>query len=318
MRKNNYLKLLVILLFVFILTSCTNKTKDETLSVALPSGAPSLSSIYITKEEKDGNNKTKTDILNDSSVIKASLINETYDLIVAPANLGAQIYNQNKSYYMLSGITFGNLYLVSKDEIRSLSDLNNYNFISFGKGSITDSVSTYILKENNITTNISYLTSAADTKTSFVSSNKEKEVYLLAEPLFSALKDNFTKSNKPFYYISIQEEWKKLTNLDGFLQAALFVKKDTYLNKRDLVDDYLKRLEESINNINNKDLISKNNKIIKDLGYFNFTDEVMYSATIGSNIKFITKDNLKEIFNKTYSLNLSLIGGRIPDEEFFK
>ncbi len=318
MRKNNYLKVLVILLFVCILISCKSKTNDETLSVAFPSGAPSLSSIYISKEEKDGNNKTKTDILNDSSVIKASLINETYDLIVAPANLGAQIYNQNKSYYMISGITFGNLYLVSKDEIESVSDLNNYNFISFGKGSITDLVSSYILKENNITTNTSYLTSAADTKTNFLSSNKEQEVYLLAEPLFSALKDNYTKNNKPFHYISVEEEWKKLTDLEGFLQAALFVKKDTYLNKRDLVDDYLKRLEESINNINNKDLIGKNNKMIKDLGYFNFTDDVMYSAIIGSNIKFITKDNLKEIFEKTYYLNLSLIGGKIPNEEFFK
>ncbi len=309
-------KLLFPLMFVCALASCTKQeTKTDTLKIAVPSGAPSLSLLDIMYDEASRNT---VDILNDSSVIKSSFLNDTYDLIVAPANIGAQMYNSAENYYMLAGLTFGNLYLVSKTEFNSVSDLTNFNFISFGKDTITDMISSYILNKNNITLNTSYLSSTADTKTAFISSNNACEVYLIADPIYSVVKSNFESNSKPFYSVSLTSEWKKSANTDGFLQAALFVKKDTYENNLDLVNSYLDKIEKSINNLNNESNISTTNQKIKELNIFDFSDEVMKSAIKGSNTRYVSGKDSKEIFEATYSLNLNLIGGKLPDEEFYK
>lgn len=307
-------KFLFPLIFVLTLISCNKKESNiDTLSIAVPGGAPSLSVLDLMYDDKDS-----IDVLNDSAVIKSSFLNESYDLIVAPANIGAQVYNANKNYYMLAGLTFGNLYLVSKTPFNTISDLSSFNFISFGKGTITDLVSSYVLKENNITINTSYLSSTADTKTAFISTTNEKEVYLIADPIYSQVKSNFKTNSKSFYSISLTEEWNKCTNTQGFLQAALFVLKKTYLSKEELVNKYVDQIKESITNLNNESNINITNQKIKDLNIFDFSDLVMINAIKGSNIRYLSGIESKEIFEKTYSHNLSLIGGKLPDEEFYK
>lgn len=307
-------KVLFPLMFVITIASCNKQdNKIDTLTLASPNGAPSLSILDLMYENKDS-----VDILNDSQVIKASMLNESYDLIVAPANLGAQMYNAYGNYYMVAGLTFGNLYLVSKTEFNTIKDLSGFNFISFGKGTITDLVSSYVLEENNLRLNTTYLSSTSDTKTAFISSTESNEVYLVADPIYSTLKSNFLENSKPFYSISLTSEWNKITQVDGFLQAALFVKKDTYQNKLGLVKSYLEKIEESINNLNNEKNISNTNQKIKDLNIFTFSDEVMMNAIKGSNIRYLSGIESRTIFETTYSKNLSLIGGKLPDEEFYK
>lgn len=307
-------KILFPLLFVITLASCNKQeNKTETLTLASPNGAPSLSMLDLMYENKDS-----VDILNDSQVIKASMLNESYDLIIAPANLGAQMYNASSNYYMVAGLTFGNLYLVSKTQFNTISDLSNFNFISFGKGTITDLVSSYVLEENNLNLNTSYLSSTSDTKAAFISSTESNEVYLLADPIYSVLKSSFNENSKPFYSISLTSKWNELTQVDGFLQAALFVKKDTYQKRLDLVNSYLDKIEESINNLNNEKNISLTNQKIKDLNIFDFSDEVMLNAIKGSNIRYLSGLESRMIFETTYSKNLGLIGGKLPDEEFYK
>ncbi len=307
-------KVLFPLIFVITLLSCKREeAKIDTLKIASPNGAPSLSMLDLMYEDKDS-----VDILNDSETIKASLLNESYDLIVAPANLGAQMYNVSSNYYMVAGLTFGNLYLVSKTEFNTISDLSNFNFISFGKGTITDLVSSYVLEENNLALNTSYLSSTSDSKAAFISSTESNEVYLVADPIYSALKSNFIDNSKPFYSISLTSEWNKITQVDGFLQAALFVKKDTYEKRLDLVNGYLEKIEESINNLNDEKNINLTNQKIKDLNIFSFSDGVMMNAIKGSNIRYLTGLESRTIFETTYSKNLKLIGGKLPDEEFYK
>lgn len=307
-------KLLFPLIFVLTLISCNKKENNQDyLSIAVPAGAPSLSVLDLMYD-----NEYSIDVLNDSAVIKSSFLNESYDMIVAPANLGAQVYNANKNYYMLAGLTFGNLYLVSKTKFNTISDLSSFNFISFGKGTITDLVSSYVLNKNNLTLSTSYLSSTSDTKTGFISSTNENEVYLIADPIYSQVKSNFKTNSKSFYSISLTEEWNKCTNTQGFLQAALFVKKKTYLEKEELVNNYVDKIKESITNLNNESNISITNQKIKDLNIFYFSDEVMIDAIKGSNIRYLSGLESKEIFEKTYSTNLSLIGGKLPDEEFYK
>ena len=306
------------LLATFSLLSCGNDTTDDyVLSTATPVGAPALAQFELAYNYTEDSNYSVT-TLSGASYIKAALISGSYDLIYAPINLGAQVYNSNQSYTLLCGITFGNLYLGSKGEINSLSDLNGKDLVLFGKGTINDLITNYILDSNNIETNsITYVADAATAKTSFVSDSDNK-VYLLADPTKSASQIALKGNNISTYFIDIEEEYKNLTTYDGFAQAGLFVKKTTYQNHQDLVLDYLDKLEGSIESLNNLDNVSENNEKITELGYFSLPDAVLKSAIPGCNIRYETASSIKDMVEATYSLNLSLMGGSLPDEGFYQ
>jgi len=316
MKKKN---LLLSLFAILALTSCGKSNDNFKLSVAFPNGAPALSQYDIAYSLINNESPSITNTkLSDAASIKAGLIDKQYDLIIAPANLGAQVYNTNQSYTMLCGLTYGNIYFASTTKIETIDDLNNMNFVSFSKGSITDLVSSYIIKESNVSVTTTYMDSAADTKTALVADQKENTVYLVADPTASASKIALNKQNKECYLVSVEDVWKSITGYDGFVQAALFVKKDTFNDHKEVVLDYLDRLEKSCNNLNDLSKLSENNKKITELGYFNLPDAVLKSAIPGCNIKYRKASDIKDMFERTYNLNLSLVGGKLPDEGFYQ
>jgi len=310
-------KILSILVMPLLLISCnsniTSTSNSYTLTVAVPKGAPAIAQSLISY-----NIDNKANILDGAPNIKAALTAGNYDLIYAPSNLGCQVYNANQSYTMLAGITFGNLYFASTSSINSVSDLNNKNIILFGKGSINDLVSKYIIEQNNIEANISYLDSANDTKTMFVANQDKDAIYLLADPQASAAKIALNSKGINSSLLSVEELIKSKTGFDGFSQASLFVKKSTYIEHKELVEDYLNKLENSISYINNLDNISNTTKMLKELEYFDLPEKVLQSAIPGCNIKYVKASELKEMFEATYNLNLALIGGKLPDEGFYQ
>ena len=310
-------KILSILVMPLLLISCnsniTSTSNSYTLTVAVPKGAPAIAQSLISY-----NIDNKANILDGAPNIKAALTAGSYDLIYAPSNLGCQVYNANQSYTMLAGITFGNLYFASTSSINSVSDLNNKNIILFGKGSINDLVSKYIIEQNNIEANISYLDSANDTKTMFVANQDKDAIYLLADPQASAAKIALNSKGINSSLLSVEELIKSKTGFDGFSQASLFVKKSTYTEHKELVEDYLNKLENSISYINNLDNISNTTKMLKELEYFDLPEKVLQSAIPGCNIKYVKASELKEMFEATYNLNLALIGGKLPDEGFYQ
>ena len=309
--KKKFLFIYFILLFSII--SFSKKIENiKKLTIALPGGAPSVAQIYCQKD----NSLCDCTILNGADNIKAAFLNESYDLIYAPSNLGASIYNKNKTYKLLSGITFGNLYFASKEKIEKIEDLNDKKVVLFGQNTINDKIVTNILSFYNINADISYLSDTAQTKLSFLASSDDS-VYLIADPLKSACNYALSNQNINSYYLSVQSLFKNINNVDGFSQACLFVNSKTYSSSKDLINNYLNKLNESIDLINNEKLIIDNNKLIKEFGYFDLPNEVLKDAIIGSNIRLVKGSYMKNIFEETYKSSLNLIGGKLPDEEFY-
>jgi hypothetical protein len=152
----------------------------------------------------------------------------------------------------------------------------------------------------------------------FVANQDKDAIYLLAEPQASAAKIALNSKGINSSLLSIEELFKSKTGFDGFSQASLFVKKSTYINHKELVEDYLNKLENSISYINNLDNISNTTKMLKELEYFDLPEKVLQSAIPGCNIKYVKASELKEMFEATYNLNLALIGGKLPDEGFYQ
>lgn len=305
--------LTIVVSILIILFSFSCKKENTKISIACPQGAPSLALFDIASDIKNNTSDYSLTTLSSQTDVKAAFLSIDYDIIVSPINIGIQIYNQNQNYNLLCGLTFGNLYFCSKEKIEKLSDLNNKSLVLFGKGTINDTITKYILDSNSIHCNIEYVDSASTTKSLFVADTTNK-VYMLAEPTksasFSALKEKGIDS----FSISVEEEFEKLTNTKGFAQAGVFVKNNLD-NKK--LNQFMSKLDDSVRILKDQTKIESNNKIIKELGYFNLSDIVMFDAIIGSNIDIVKGASMKEIVEKTYSINLNLVG-ELPDEAFYK
>ncbi|MCR5786266.1 MAG: hypothetical protein K6G28_01005 [Acholeplasmatales bacterium] len=311
MRKRIYLLGIV---SVFCLVSCKNIS--DALKVATPGGAPAFAQSIVMEKTKS-NNFANTTILSGADEIKASFLNNSYDLIYAPSNLGASMYNMNANYQLLAGVTFGNLYFASTTNISKVDDLNNKKLVLFGENSINDMVVKKVLSLNNIDCKISYLSDTSATKTSFLANNEDNTIYLIADPIKSACNIALNNKNINSYYLDVQALYKECTGTSGFSQACLFVNKDTYKTRTDDILKYVSLLEESIKGINNLEFANENNKRIKEQGIIDIPDAVFKSAIKGSNISFVSSKDMKDIFENTYKDSLSLIGGKLPDEGFY-
>ncbi len=308
--KRIFLTLFIIICFSF--TSCKNESTK--ISIASPLGAPALASACLAYDIKSGKNDKYTfETLANTTDVKAAFIAKSYDFIFAPTNIGAQIYNMDKSYKLVSGITFGNLYFVSKFEIDSINDFVSRDIFLFGKNTINDVICNKVLNNYNIDLNIKYNDSVNTNKTAFLA-DTSNAIYLLAEPVKSAMNATLDSKGISMYEISVEEEMEKISGFKGFAQSGLFVKSTI---EKSAVEEVSSIIKDSINNILKETNKKETNKKIKDLGYYDLSDEVMYNAIINSNIDFVIGEDLINIFNYTYKDNLSLIGDKMPDYEFY-
>ena len=126
-----FIKTLLITTSIFALGACNQNTNSSQtvsnqekhkISLIAPEGTPSLALANFYEDNKDS--YTTFDIKSGSDPLLAAFTSASYDVIVAPTNLGAKLYNENKADYVLyQTIVWGNLYLVSSENISSFTDI---------------------------------------------------------------------------------------------------------------------------------------------------------------------------------------------------
>ncbi len=235
--KKKYLLLLLILL-----CGCAQPIdKSTSLRILSPFGAPSIALLdEINKSNHQITNVSGTDLL------LANLINQTpsYELIVAPINVGLTLIQNNQTHYrLLSVLTWGNLYLVGYDE----SDLTSNETVAlFGKDAVPEKIINHSIQPNQLTMKQQYFGSMMDTQAQLLS--QQVRVALLAEPLVSAtLKQN----NDLKILIDIQQQYQQATGFDNYPQAALFVLESFYQENRTAVNQFVTGLIDYNNLITN-------------------------------------------------------------------
>ena len=112
----------------FSMVACSSQPEKEAVSILCPSGAPALAMLGAGLVENVTIDYANTDVL------QAELSKEDgeYDIIVAPLNLGAKMYENNPVYQLESVLTWGNLYVVGVEG----TDLNNASIASFGEKAV--------------------------------------------------------------------------------------------------------------------------------------------------------------------------------------
>ena len=273
------------------------------LKVTTPGGAPALALAAMAVE----NPGQYTTIAADT--IAAAFAGKEADFIIAPLNAGAKLYKAGKSTYKLAAVvSWGNLFFAAQKEQITEDDLKG-SITLFGENTINASVVLYALKENGIEpAEVTYLAGAADTQSLLLSD--ENAIVVTAEPALTAAR----MKNDKITGISVNDLLKQANGMDGYTQAALFVKAETAENNPEAVAEFLKQAEEACGKCTTDGTaVAEAAAALEILP----NAKVAEKAIPGCAIRFVSAKDAKEQVEKTAQIDLSQFGGEVPADDFY-
>lgn len=302
MRKilNNVLKVVLGLVFVLALVGCGEVNVEEEVKIIVPQGNP-----FIAVGDLIGEENIKIENVNGAAGVKAGLVGNDYDIVIAPLNLGAQLYNAGQSKYVLEAvIALGNTYIISNKDTKldSINDLEGKKILAYSKGGTPDIILQYALNSNNVNAEIEYQPSLTEVVPFFV--QNKYDYVLAAEPVITNLKVN---KNKELNVLNIQDVVDKV-----IMQAAIFVNPDS--TKQDSIDAVVSKIKENILEMNENPESYANSIISKDVYFEGLGVNILTQSIPNSNLDFVKAKNNKA---KVESY-LTMIGYKLPSEDFYR
>lgn len=297
MRKKILFLLLV--LFIFCLSGCGVETVKEEVSVIVPQGNPFIAVGNLVEEEN-----IKIENVNGAAGVKAALVGGNHDIVVAPLNLGVQLYNNgNSKYHLDSVIALGNTYIISKKavQLNSIKDLEGKTILAYSQGGTPDIILQYILKENGVNVTIEYQPSLSEVVPFFMQG--KYDYILAAEPVITNL---MVKKNVELNILNLQDYTDKT-----IMQAAIFVNPDSA--KQDSINAVIKKIEKNINEMNDNPEAYALEIITKDVYFSDLGADILTKSIPNSNLKFVKATENKTLVEQY----LSMIGYKLPDEAFY-
>ncbi|MBQ8992666.1 MAG: ABC transporter substrate-binding protein [Turicibacter sp.] len=285
--------------------------------VLLPSGSTAMSVAHFaaTKPElADHVTYSINPYVQGSDPLVAAFTSETSQVIVAPTNLGATLYQKEVPYQLVATLVWGNLYLISNEEL-TFDDLSGRKITAFGQGSTPDIVLQTILKEKGLldSVEIEYLASVSDVQSMFAAG--EIDVAVIAEPSLSVLK---TKVDEVNVVVDFQEQWGELYGVTSYPQASLFVHQDLIENHSEVIEPLLAQIETSVDFANQSPTEMAKEAIETGL---EIPEPIIAASTPNSNLIFKTaeeaKDEIQLYLEKLYEFDPKTVGGALPDDNFY-
>ncbi len=298
----------------------TPKEEKKTIHVISPAGLPTLSLIKlfhdhpIIKEGVEFNYES----IKTTDLLTSKLVSNEADIALIPTNLGAKLYNKGVEYQLVSSNIWGNLYIISNEEIKNWQDLKGKEISMIGKGLTPDILFRYLLEKNGLDAQkditIHYMGGATELAPAFISG--KTNISIMPEPMLSKV---LSKKKDAKIVMDLQKEWSNATGLDSsYPQASLFVKSSLIKEDQGLVKDFLKEYEDAMNWTNENPqeamMYAKDLKLELD-------ENINQMDMKRFNMKFVkakdAKQSIEEYLNVLLSRGEDTIGGKLPDENFY-
>ena len=232
------MKKIICLLSILLLVSCTTNSKDS-LSVVVPSGAPSLA-FY---NQIDNSNFYTSSAQN---IVSQMFSNNGEDIIVLDTINGIRAINKNADYKLAATITFGNFYIASTglDENKTM-DKDDY-IVLFSQNATPDIIF-HNIYGNSFDENIYYVDAVSDALACLLKginisddnmsiNEKYVDYVMIAEP---ALQIALAQNKDAYIYQNLQDLYYEKNN-SKMIQASIFV--SNRLEKK-TIDDYLDKIK---------------------------------------------------------------------------
>ncbi|MGM0530914.1 MAG: ABC transporter substrate-binding protein [Bacteroidota bacterium] len=311
----------IFILLIFLI-SCGTRPGDKNnkiIDVATLRGPSAISMIHmIDSLQTIQDRKVNFQIKNEPLQIRPLLFQEKVEFAVVPTNMASILYNKGVNYQLAAVPVWGTLYLFGEsEEITSWKDLKNKKIHLMAKGMTPDVMFRYLLEKNGIDpqndVELDYSFPTHIELANAVASGKA-DLGVISEPMVSMV---ISKNNRVKPLISLNEAWKKQTNME-IPQTALLVHKDYARENKQEVNQFLKEYNESVSWINThrkrgSELIVKHN-ILE-------SEKVARQSIPRCNMQFRyayeNKDMVSGYLEIFHRMNPEIIGGKLPDEAFY-
>lgn len=219
-----------------VLAGCSQARTPEKISVLVPQGATALATLNIYNNDyADVTSVAGSDVITSELAKKDS----TYDVIIAPLNIGTKMIAKGNSEYRLDSIiTWGNLYIVANDAYQIGDPI-----AAFGENAVPGLVLSYLNYGKN--EEVTYFNSPQDVQAQLLTG--KVNAGLLAEPAATAtIAKGEEKNLKLSVQNNIQGAYAKTSGSDtnGYPQAAIFVKQGSEKKAKDAIAE----IETFVNN----------------------------------------------------------------------
>ena len=301
----NSLKLLLICTIFVGCNSCSNHLENVSATLIAPTGTP-LFAISPYLHEREAIEET---IVDGATPLLSAFTSKSHDLIVAPINLGAQIYQKSKDYQLFETIVWGNLYVASRNPLSSFQDLADQKVTIFGTNQTPDIVIKCLCEYYHISLNIERVDDVTNANAYLLQG--VSDYIISAEPSLSKLKEKIPN----LFTLDLQEEWKNFSGVASYPQAGIFIKKARLDDlKGDL--NYLKdSIENILNDVDYTVSCAMEQEKLASLGEDTLKN-ALPNCHIGIEEK--QKEAINFYFTKLMDIGLgNTMGGQLPDDDFY-
>ncbi|MBE6692572.1 MAG: ABC transporter substrate-binding protein [Ruminococcaceae bacterium] len=312
----------LVLCFVFFLiplASCGENNEAPEKAKIRIAGMKGPTSIGFVGVMENNENEYEFSLEGTADAIVPKLIKGELDMAAVPANLASTLYNNTEGEIQILAVnTLGVLYILSKGEITSVSDLKGKTILATGKGTTPEYTLRYILSENGIDPDKDVTLDFKSEATEVVSALAQSEggVAMLPQP-YVTIALNKLKDFK--VSIDLNEEWKKLNPDGGIVTGVLVVRKSFADENEEAVKSFLSQYKSSVESVNSD--VSNTAKLVVKHGIFD-NEKVIEAAIPNCNITFISGEDMINPVNKylgvLYEQNEKSVGGKMPKEDFFR
>jgi NitT/TauT family transport system substrate-binding protein len=298
MLSKKYVLLIIFVMMICLLSSC----KNEKTTMIVPAGSPQLAQLYM-QDSKDYD----VTIIEGADPLVAAFGSSSYDVIIAPTNLGAKLYDAKPEYQLIATITWGSYYLISKSNIDEMETLD---IVAFGQNQIPDALMQYVLEGLDIEFNVEYLDSVSSVVSDFIIDGSK--VYLMSEPSLSVI----ASSNEDIDIFDLQAAYETLTGYEDFPQASVFA-------HQSLTDQDVQKIKDDIEN--SIDLLHEELESSADLANklgVSMDKEIIIESIPRSNIEFKDSQDIKDdiifFLGLLKGFNPNFVGENLPNDTFYR
>ena len=307
-------KIISILLVLFVSVFAFGCKEKEKTYLLTPEGIPLVAIGGVLSE-------FEVTTTPGPQVLQSELVQDNYDVIVAPVTLGAQLSIKGSINYKIAGlITFDNMYIVSKKNVtlNSINDLNGKTIYAYGQNQPSDIMLKYALEKSGVNATIEYADSVATVVSSyFLPGNADYA--LVAEPYLSKIKQKVEVN-----VIDVASVLRELNegNVEFIPQAAIYVYKEL---SKSQIKKILKVIENNITSLNKDNASYAKLLLEQDSNLYplfnNLGEEVLSGVCLNAGINFLkaydSKAKLEEFFGIVDNANKNLFNGEVPSDDFY-
>lgn len=330
---------LVVASLTLMLASCDyskqnsdNNETDTKIRIAYMNGPTGMGMAKLIHDNGgvEGNDKYEFVKYSDAALATADLKDGKVDMACIPTNTAATLYNKFGNISVLALNCLNSLYIMTKTgvQIEELTDLEGKTIYTIQNGTPA-AILKYLLAESDINATVKTSIGEGENEKAITSPTDlaplliggKLDIALVPEPVATAAPLKIASQSKDYTYsvaIDLSDAWADIST-SPVAMGCIVANKDFVSNHKSAVDEFLLEYKASIEYVASPLTLDTSAQYVVDAGVLDALPAAKKSlANLGDAIAYLDGEEMKTVLVDFYNaIGLNLIGGRLPDDEFY-